>query len=121
MLGLVALHRTRDRHFGNGRAVRNLFEHTVRHMANRIADMRELSPEQLMLLDAADIEFTGLSADLLDPEDDRRRFRIQCPGCGNESKARGSFLGQKVRCNKCQHEFIADWGEPVEDASHKAD
>ena len=59
MLGLTELHRRRDRHFGNGRAVRNLFEHAIRRMANRIADIAELSQEQLMLLDAADIEFSG--------------------------------------------------------------
>jgi hypothetical protein len=112
MLGLSELHRGRDRHFGNGRAVRNLFEHAVRRMANRIAEIRELAPDQLMLLEADDVEFTGLPPDvLLNPENDRLRFRIKCPGCGNESKSRGAFLGQKVRCNKCQHEFVAEWGE----------
>jgi hypothetical protein len=119
MLGLAAHYRARDRHFGNGRAVRNLFEHAVRRMANRIADIRELSPKELMLLDAADIEFSGLPAGRvpsgsLDADDSRCRFRVPCPGCGHISKARGSFLGQKVRCNKCQHEFVAEWGEPVE-------
>ena len=43
MLGLAELHRCRDRHFGNGRSVRNLFEHAIRRMANRIASIRELS------------------------------------------------------------------------------
>jgi hypothetical protein len=91
-----------------------LFEHAVRRMANRIADIRELSHDQLTLLDAADIEFAGLPPnDSLDADDNHWRFRIVCPGCGHESKARGSFLGQRVRCNKCTHEFTADWGEPV--------
>jgi hypothetical protein len=114
MFGLAELHSARDRHFGNGRAVRNLFEHAVRRMANRIAEMREISADQLVLLEADDIEFTGLPPKLsLESEDDRLRFRVLCPGCGNESKARGTFLGQKVRCNKCQHEFVAEWGEVV--------
>jgi SpoVK/Ycf46/Vps4 family AAA+-type ATPase len=114
MLGLAALHRSRDRHFGNGRAVRNLFEQAVRRMANRIAHLREISQEALMLLDAADIEFIGLPADsALDADDDNCRFRVTCPECSHVSKAPGSFLGQKVRCPQCEHSFKADWGEPM--------
>lgn len=114
MLGLAELHRRRDRHFGNGRAVRNLFEQAIRRMANRIADIRELSSEQLMLLKLDDIQIDGLPPDVtLDPDDTRWRFHVACPGCGHASKARGSFLGQKVRCPKCQHDFLADWGEPI--------
>ena len=74
MLGLTELHRRRDRHFGNGRAVRNLFEHAIRRMANRIADIAELSQEQLMLLDAADIEFSGPACRFLA----RRRRQKKC-------------------------------------------
>src|SRR3954451_23680691 len=62
MRGLAELYRERDRRFGNGRTVRNLFEQSIRRMANRIADIRELSADQLMLLEADDIEFSGLPA-----------------------------------------------------------
>jgi hypothetical protein len=115
MLGLTELHRRRDRHFGNGRAVRNLFEHAVRRMANRIADIRELSPDELMLLQCDDVEIQDLPADFAfnAADDGPWRFRIACPCCSHESKTRGSLLGQKVRCPKCQHDFLADWGEPV--------
>jgi hypothetical protein len=118
VLGLAELHRCRDRHFGNGRAARNLFEHAVRRMANRIADIRELSQDQLMLLNllnSEDIEFRDLPAGTtLDHSDEGPwRFRVACPGCSHETKARGSYLGQKVRCPKCQHDFRAEWGEPV--------
>jgi hypothetical protein len=120
MLGFTELHRSRDRHFGNGRAVRNVFEHAVRRMANRIADIRELSPEQLMLLDAGDVEFSTLpTGTSLNVDETRWRFRVTCPACSYESKARGSFLGQKVRCRKCQHDFVAEWGEPIELTSTK--
>ena len=139
LLGLAALHQARDRHFGNGRAVRNLFEHAIRRMANRIADMRELSHDELMLLDAADIEFSGVAcgpstnspavpagtAGLSDApagrsegDDVRWQFQVACPSCSHTSKARGSLLGHKVRCPKCQHDFQADWGEPVDINSH---
>ena len=85
-------------------------------MANRIAEIRELSPDELMLLEAADIEFEGLPADVsLDTADEGPwRFRVACPRCSHVSSAPGSFLGQKVRCPKCQHDFAAEWGEPVE-------
>jgi SpoVK/Ycf46/Vps4 family AAA+-type ATPase len=115
LLGLAELHRCRDRHFGNGRAARNLFELAIRRMANRIADIRELSHEQLMRLEAADIEFENLPAGcpLVTSDDGPWRFQVACPGCKHQTKARPSFLGQKVRCPKCQHDFTAEWGEPV--------
>jgi hypothetical protein len=92
-----------------------LFEQAVRRLANRIAEIRDLSPEELMLLEHDDIVIDGLPPDAtIDTDDDGPwRFRVTCPGCKHTTKARGSFLGQKVRCNKCQHEFTADWGEPV--------
>jgi len=112
MLGLWELHRLRDRHFGNGRAVRNVFELAIRRMANRIADIAELTQEQLMRLEADDVHIEGVPAELLASacDDARWRFRTACPGCAHESKARGSFLGKKVRCPKCEHDFLADWG-----------
>src|SRR6476660_2676722 len=115
MRGLAELYRERDRRFGNGRTVRNLFEQSIRRMANRIADIRELSADQLMLLETDDIEFSGLPAELkLDPKElEAYRFHVVCPNCSHTNKARGAFLGKKVRCPKCEHDFVADWGEPV--------
>jgi hypothetical protein len=115
MRGLAELYRGRDRRFGNGRTVRNLFEQSIRRMANRIADIRELSSDQLMTLEPSDIEFNGLPAGIkLDPKELQDfRFHVVCPNCSHTNKARGSFLGKKVRCPKCEHDFLADWGEPV--------
>jgi SpoVK/Ycf46/Vps4 family AAA+-type ATPase len=114
MLGLSELHCRRDRHFGNGRTVRNLFEQAIRRMANRIADIRELSAEQLMLLESDDVEFKDLpkGTKLESSEDGPLRLRVTCTDCGHSCKSRGSYLGQKVRCPKCEHDFVADWGEP---------
>jgi SpoVK/Ycf46/Vps4 family AAA+-type ATPase len=115
MRGLAELYRVRDRKFGNGRTVRNLFEQSIRRMANRIADIRELSADQLMLLESDDIEFTGLppSVNLTPVDVAEARFQVVCPNCGHANKARGAFLGKRVRCPKCEHDFIAEWGEPV--------
>ena len=84
-------------------------------MANRIADIREITADQLMLLEYDDIEFSGLPSDcMLHAADDGSwRFRVVCPKCSHQSKAPGSFLGKKVRCPKCHADFVADWGEPV--------
>jgi uncharacterized tellurite resistance protein B-like protein len=112
MLGVTELHRRRDRHFGNGRSVRNLFEHAVRRLANRIADIRELDQEQLMLLEKADVEFQDLPVAWMEAFDGREpRFHVVCSGCGFTSEAPGKFLGQKVRCPKCKQDFVAEWGE----------
>lgn len=114
MLGVTELHRRRDKHFGNGRAVRNLFEHAVRRMANRIADIAQLKQEQLMLLEDADLEFADLPAECvksLDPS--TAKFRLACPGCKFGSDVAGKILGQKVRCPKCKQDFLAEWGEVV--------
>jgi SpoVK/Ycf46/Vps4 family AAA+-type ATPase len=114
MLGVTELHRRRDKHFGNGRSVRNLFEHAVRRMANRIADIVQLEQEQLMLLEDADVEFADLPAECaksLDPA--AAKFRLSCPGCKFGSSVPGNILGQKVRCPKCKQDFLAEWGEVV--------
>jgi hypothetical protein len=84
-------------------------------MANRIADIRDLTQDELMRLDAADVEFDKLPAgfNLNSSDEGPWRFHVACPGCEQITKSRGSLLGQKVRCPKCQHDFVAEWGEPV--------
>jgi hypothetical protein len=116
ILGLTELHRKRDRHFGNGRAVRNLFEQAIRRMANRIADVAELSQEQLMRLAADDIHFGDVPLELLHSagDDARWRFRVACPNCAHNCESPGSFLGKKVRCPKCRQNFLAEWGEAID-------
>ena len=98
MRGLAELYRERDRRFGNGRTVRNLFEQSIRRMANRIADIRELSSDQLMLLETDDIEFSGLPAGFkLDPKElESFRFHVVCPNCSHTSiKALRAFWVRK--------------------------
>jgi SpoVK/Ycf46/Vps4 family AAA+-type ATPase len=113
IVGLDHLHRHRDRFFGNGRAIRNLFEHTIRRMANRIVGIADLSVEQLVLLMPEDIEFEDSPADLFAnlTAEESPRFRICCPHCTHGKDAPSRFLGQKVRCPKCKKNFSADWAE----------
>jgi SpoVK/Ycf46/Vps4 family AAA+-type ATPase len=52
---LTALHAKRDRAFGNGRLVRNIFERVVERQANRLAAVTPLTDELLCTIEEADI------------------------------------------------------------------
>ncbi|MBO7685480.1 MAG: AAA family ATPase [Kiritimatiellae bacterium] len=52
----------RDRKFGNGRWVRNLFEQAVAHQAERVADIANPTREQLMTIEMRDIGELGKAA-----------------------------------------------------------
>ena len=47
--------KNRDRNFGNGRWVRNLFEKAVEHQAGRLSRLPERTPEMLKTLELSDI------------------------------------------------------------------
>ncbi len=56
MLALLAsLHAKRDRTFGNGRLVRNIFERIIERQANRIAGITPLTDDILCTIEAEDI------------------------------------------------------------------
>ena len=52
---MVYLTRNRDKNFGNGRFVRNLFEKAVERQAGRLANLSERTPEMLKTLEISDI------------------------------------------------------------------
>jgi len=52
---LASLHQMRDSEFGNARAVRNLFEHTLTRHANRIMALTSLTSEDLSTIVRADL------------------------------------------------------------------
>ena len=63
LLGIFeAVHGTRDRAFGNGRLARNIFEEATLRQANRLAERPEPTDDEMMALEAADINasFAGL-------------------------------------------------------------
>ncbi len=59
--GFKSILANKDEHFGNGRLVRNLFEHAIRRMATRIVTVAPLTREVLTTLVPEDIDFQGLS------------------------------------------------------------
>ena len=116
IVGLTWLHERRDRHFGNGRTVRNLFEDAIRRQANRIAEIAELSVEQLSTLEPADVVIPDCPPEALAPlADGKLRFHITCHHCQHGKDVPQKFLGQTVKCPKCKKSFLADWGEVVAD------
>jgi len=116
IVGLDYLYQRRGRHFGNGRTSRNTFEHAIRLMANRIAEIVDLSVEQLTMLEPEDIEFKKVPGEIFAElaENQSLRFHIECPRCEHGKDVSLEFFGQSVRCPKCEHDFSADWGSLVE-------
>jgi hypothetical protein len=114
ILGLDWLHAQRDEHFGNGRAVRNLFEDVIRRQANRIAELAELTVDQLSMLDPADVVIPQCpAADWASLTAAAVRFRLTCRHCRHGKDAPQKFLGLSVTCPKCRQDFVAEWGEPI--------
>jgi SpoVK/Ycf46/Vps4 family AAA+-type ATPase len=114
--GLTWLHATRDRHFGNGRTVRNLFEDAIRRQANRIAEIAELSVAALSTLEPVDVYFENCPAEALAPAaKGELRIRIVCTKCQHGKDVPQKFLGQAVKCPKCKKDFVAEWGELAKD------
>jgi Cdc6-like AAA superfamily ATPase len=115
LLGFRHLLGQRDEHFGNGRLVRTVFERSVRRLANRLAGIKPLTRELLTTLQAEDLVLDEVPAALWGQLDsDTLRFALSCPGCQQSSRLSQKYLGRKVQCRRCGHEFDADWGEAVE-------
>ncbi len=112
LVGFDELFRHRDRHFGNGRLVRNAFEDSVRSLADRVANVRKLTESLLSSLTAADIAVPGLTAAELDELIARpHELRIDCQGCGRKVRIQPKSLGTRIKCGKCGHVQTAPWAE----------
>jgi hypothetical protein len=102
----------RNEHFGNGRLARNVFERSLRRLANRLANVTPLTRELLTTLEPEDIWMESVPESAFqEPEGETAGFRLVCPSCSASSRLPGQHLGRKVACRRCGHEFFADWGE----------
>jgi adenylate kinase family enzyme len=114
LVGLHWLHARRDRQFGNGRLVRNLFEDAIRHLANRIAEVTPLTRALLTEFQPQDLHFPSLP-----PETWARfatttaQFHIHCPKCRRQCTLTAALLGRRARCPACQEQFAVPWAEPA--------
>ena len=110
--GFTYLYGTRDRHFGNGRTSRNSFERSVRRLANRVAEVDEVTRELLTTLEPEDIEVAGIEqAHLKAMAAEPGRVRVQCDGIPQVID--DALLGTEVQCTECGKTYFADFGEPV--------
>jgi hypothetical protein len=68
-----------------------------------------------MRLEADDLHIADVPSELLDgaSDDERWRFVVSCGSCAHGSRCRGSILGRKVKCPKCEQDFVAEWGEVI--------
>jgi len=91
-------------------------------MANRIAEIPELSIEQLTILEPEDIEFKKVPEKVFDDmaSDESLRFHIACPECDFGKDVPKDFLGKSVRCPKCKYDFTTDWGALVAKQSEES-
>lgn len=123
--GFTFLYATRDRHFGNGRTARNSFERSVKKLANRIADMKEVSRELLTTLQPEDIELAGVAPSFLaELTQETINVRVTCPHTKKTMVIDDHMLGTEIKSEHCDKTFFADWGSPVivtEDEPGKAD
>ncbi|MBO7483103.1 MAG: AAA family ATPase [Kiritimatiellae bacterium] len=58
----------RDKNFGNGRWVRNLFEKTVERQSLRVVDLKDPSPEELLTIRMKDVGISLKDPDLSDED-----------------------------------------------------
>ena len=102
-LGLLchSLFSNRDKNFGNGRLVRNLFEKTLGNHADRIVEVDDITKEVLTTITAEDLPYdtAGLEKqNFLDGGDER--WAAHCSSCGATHKAKLKMLGRNAKC-KC--------------------
>ncbi len=110
----------RDEHFGNGRTARNLFEQSIRRLANRVVESREMSRDLLSRFEPSDIEFEGVPRVHLDLERlESLRYSTHCPDCMSAVVVGCGLLGRRVECRRCKHQFRIGWCEPANEDSHR--
>jgi SpoVK/Ycf46/Vps4 family AAA+-type ATPase len=112
LLGFRHLLAHRDEQFGNGRLVRNVFERSVRRLANRLASITPLTRELLTTLQPEDIVMEKVPAEVWTAQGSGRcSFHVACPKCRITRRIAEQHLGRKMQCNRCGQNFTADWGE----------
>ena len=116
LVGFQWLYDHRDEHFGNGRTVRNTFERAIRKLANRIASITQLTKDLLTTFELDDIDMKSVPDSMFEETGDQVRFKVACPDCDNSSNIPADYLGRRLKCNKCDHRFVAAWGEPQIDS-----
>ena len=106
-------HYQRNEHFGNARFVRNLYENTTMKQSSRLASLKQITKEALVMIEHVDIPFemvSGFNAQNLDIS--QSRWSGMCPDCQHKIDAKLEVIGQKFKC-ECQQTFVFPWWNPV--------
>jgi len=115
LMGFHYLYMDRDRHFGNGRLVRNICEDSVRRLADRIADASQLTESLLTTLLAVDISIPELDEKKLDCLVSADHvLRIKCESCNSNVRIQPESLGRRIKCGKCSHVQSVGWANVAE-------
>ena len=113
LLGFQYMLAHRDEHFGNGRFARNVFERSIRRLANRLAGVSPLTRELLTTLQPEDVVMESVPPSAWRELDGRHRaFLVLCGECGQTVRVPSEQLGGYVECHGCKQPFLADWGDP---------
>ena len=114
LVGLQWLYQRRDKHFGNGRLVRNTFEKAIRYLADRIVKVPDVTREMLTEFQAEDIRFPDVPEEVLsDDALTSMRFEIRCPECDKESRIGMEHFCRKFKCKSCQAVFRIESASPM--------
>jgi SpoVK/Ycf46/Vps4 family AAA+-type ATPase len=115
LMGFHYLYEKRDRHFGNGRLVRNVFEDSVRRLADRLADATQLTESLLTTLLAIDISFPELDEKTIDALlSSDHVLRTKCDKCSSAVRIQPDSLGRRIKCGKCSHVQAVGWADVEE-------
>ena len=108
----IHLHAERDSHFGNARLVRNCFETVVSSQATRLAGKSSPGPDELILLEEADLR-TPAQAAMEEHRASGRGYRVSCPACGEKYSWSPELTLEIAECSKCRQLYDCEFGEPI--------
>jgi len=101
----------RDKTFGNGRLVRNVYEKTLGNHSDRLMnsdDIDNITKKNLITITEEDLPFKHVGLD--GPRDiSNGRWLAKCSGCEKIHKGKIEYIGNNVTC-KCGHKFkVPTW------------
>jgi hypothetical protein len=102
--------RNKDERFGNGRLARNLYEATLRRLASRLSRLKEVTREQLTVLEPEDLACEEVPQRELNLAKEQR-FQSTCQHCAQPIVLDAGKLGLRIDCPACRSRQILEWGE----------
>ena len=107
--GFTWKYHRRDEHFGNGRYARNVLEHAIRQMANRLAQIDQPSKDLLAYFEPDDFRFPDVPAEWFVGRSELAVV-VTCPNCRKTIEIPGTTLGEPLSCRHCTDRFEPAWG-----------